>query len=445
MSESRMLCEKLYDINELSGDDCNQIRRLMLDYFASMIAGYQVNRLFSEKIEQVIFAQGGTEESTVFFSKKKCPSRSAAFLNSLYGHGAELDDGNKEAMGHVGVHIIPAVISLAEAEKKTQDEAMIAIATGYEAYVRISASAQPGMIARSFHSTGMAGTLACALACAKLMNLSPEEMEDAMALACTLSGGLLTYSESHQEVKPLNPAKAAENGVFAARLAMNGVKGPKNSLEGPNGWYRAVTDKPNIHILLDHRDRLLLHDCYIKLYPSCRHTHCGIDAAIALAKSVEVEAIKKINVFIYPNAIKLAGQIKMPNNADETKFSIHYTIACSLLYGEYGIKYMDVERYCGSVKDIITKISLVEDVSMENLDKGIRGARVEIIYHNDMKLEKTVFVPKGDPENPVDEETIIKKLETSSYGFLSKKVTDNLIDYISHFGEKTTINWGPVF
>ena len=68
-------------------------------------------------------------------------------------------------------------------------------------------------------------------------------IEDAIALATTLSGGLLSYGDSRPAIKPLNPGKAAENGVFAAMLAKEGVKGPTEALEGPNGWFHAVTDE----------------------------------------------------------------------------------------------------------------------------------------------------------------------------------------------------------
>lgn len=242
MDESKRLSERLYGIRELSSHDIGQIRKLLIDFFAAACAGAKQNKGFNDKVEKVLLAQGGAPESTVLFTGERLPARSAAFMNSLYGHGAELDDGCRIAMGHVGVHVIPAVLALAEAEDKTQNEIMTAIAAGYEAHIRISAAAQPGMIGRGFHSTGMAGGIACAAACAKLLGLDAQGIEDAMSLASTMSSGLLTYSESRQMIKPLNPAKAAETGVFAARLAQAGVKGPLNFLEGPNGWFHAVAD-----------------------------------------------------------------------------------------------------------------------------------------------------------------------------------------------------------
>ena len=349
------LAKDLYAINNLTEKDIKQIHMLMTDFFAAAYAGYKQNRKFNEALEAVIFSQGGTEESKIIFHEKKYPARLAAFMNSVYGHGAELDDGNKKAAGHAGVHLIPAVFALADKLENSNEDVLIALATGYEAYIRISSAAQPGLVQRGFHSTGMAGTLACAAACARLYHLDAQGIENAIALSTTMSGGLLSYGDSRPAIKPLNPGKAAENGVFAAMLANEGIQGPTESLEGRNGWFHAVTDEVHEEYLKG-EDHLLLHDCYFKLYPSCRHTHCGIDAAISLHYKVVAEEVDKINVYIYPNAIKLAG-IKIPKDQDETKFSIQYTLACAFLNGSYGIDDMDPPRLTEEVRNIIEKIT----------------------------------------------------------------------------------------
>ncbi|MCQ4022555.1 MULTISPECIES: MmgE/PrpD family protein [unclassified Ruminococcus] len=446
MEISAFLSEKVEKINRLSDADINQLRLLLLDFFAAAFAGYKQNTEFNKCVRNTVFAQGGTEESSVLMSNRKIPARAAAFMNSLYGHGAELDDGNKKAMGHVGVHIIPAVLALAESEKKKQDEILTAIAAGYEVYIRISSAAQPGMVDRSFHSTGMAGAPACAAACAKLIGLDAKGIESAMALACTMSSGLLTYSESRQMIKPINPAKAAETGVFAARLAKEGVKGPLNCLEGPHGWFKAVTEKIDETMITDDNSgKLLIHDCYFKLYPSCRHTHCGIEAAINLHRRVSSDKIKKVQVNIYPNAIKLAGQIRFPKDADETKFSIHYTLACALLYGEYGVDYMNPPKMVDEVISMIQIINLIPDETMENRSKGIRGTKVTVFLEDDSYISETVSVPKGDPEKPLQKEDIIEKLKTCAKGLVDDESLEHLISCLTSFGQHTEIDSKTLF
>jgi 2-methylcitrate dehydratase PrpD len=243
-----------------------------------------------------------------------------------------------------------------------------------------------------------------------------------------MTGGLLSYGDSRPAIKPLNPGKAAENGVFAAMLANEGVQGPTEALEGQNGWFHAVTDEVHEEFLKG-SDHLLLHECYFKLYPSCRHTHCGIDAALALHERVIAEEIKKVNVYIYPNAIKLAG-IKIPKDQDETKFSIQYTLACALLNGAYGIADMDPPRLTPDVLALIEKTELISDPSMEDRTKGIRGTRVEIELKDGTREEETVLVPKGDPEKLLTRDDIINKLRTCAKGQADEDTLMRLVQNI---------------
>lgn len=429
MGITTRLCNDLVEI-QLEEKDKEQLRTLIIDFFAAAYAGYKQNRVFNEKVEAAVYPQGGAEESFVLFQKKRYPARMAAFMNSLYGHGAELDDGNKKAAGHAGVHLIPAVFALADKLGSSNEDVLLALATGYETYIRISSAAQPGLVARGFHSTGMAGTLACAAACARLYKLDAQGIEDAIALATTMTGGLLSYGDSRPAIKPLNPGKAAENGVFAAMLASKGVQGPTESLEGQNGWFHAVTDQVHEEFMKG-SDHLLLHDCYFKLYPSCRHTHCGIDAAVNLHAKVKAEEIEAVNIYIYPNAIKLAG-IKIPKDQDETKFSIQYTLACALLYGSYGIADMDPPRLTEEVLNLIEKTELIPDTTMEDRTKGIRGTRVEIVLNDGRKVEETVLTPKGDPENPLGRDDIIDKLKVCARGQADESTLMKLVDSVEN-------------
>ena len=121
MSVSSVLARELSEIGPLTEKDREQLRTLMIDFFAAAYAGYRQNRSFNLAVEKVVYASGGAEESSVFLQGRKYPAGKAAFMNAVYGHGAELDDGNKKAAGHAGVHLIPAVFALAEKLGSSQD------------------------------------------------------------------------------------------------------------------------------------------------------------------------------------------------------------------------------------------------------------------------------------------------------------------------------------
>ena len=86
MGITRELVQELFRI-QLSERDREQLRTLIIDFFAAAYAGYKQNRVFNEKVEWVVYPQGGIEESNVLFQEKRYPARVAAFMNAPYGHG----------------------------------------------------------------------------------------------------------------------------------------------------------------------------------------------------------------------------------------------------------------------------------------------------------------------------------------------------------------------
>ena len=96
-------------------------------------------------------------------------------------------------------------------------------------------------------------------------------------------------------------------------------------------------------------------ECYFKPYPSCRHTHCTIECAVELLREYRftLDDIAKVNVYIYQNAIDIAGKIKIPVTDDDSKFSIHYSLATALKKGNFTLDDLKVK---GIPKDIINTV-----------------------------------------------------------------------------------------
>lgn len=85
-------------------------------------------------------------------------------------------------------------------------------------------------------------------------------------------------------------------------------------------------------------------------------------------------------------------------------------LACALERGNYGFEDMDPPRLTEEILRLIDCIEMIPDESMEDREKGIRGTRVEIRKTDSTVLCETVLTPKGDPENPLTREDILRKL-----------------------------------
>ena len=393
------------------------------DYYAACFAGIKVNRQFNKAILAITEAMDTSSGSaTVFEHDRKFSAENAAFLNAVYSHGADMDDGNRKAMGHVAAHVMSAVFALAESlGNKSWKDIVTALMVGYEVYNRVGAMAQPGLVHRGFHSTGTAGAVACGAACAKLLDLDAEGIYQAIGIAAIQASGLLIIAESGQSCKPLNPANAARTGIISAKMAASGINGPRFPLESKKGWFHAMTDDVHYEMLDGLGEEFTISESYLKPYPSCRHTHCGIEAAIDIREEMikqgrSIKDIKRIRLYIYNNAIQIAGQIKLPNNPDDAKFSIHYSIAVAMISGNYTLE--DLERKpSAEVGELTEKIELISDASMEDTASGIRGAKLNVEFNDGASLERTVLLPKGDSANPFSWDDMKRKLDACLEGF----------------------------
>ncbi len=421
--------------SNLSLSVINTTRTFIADYFTSAIAGYKVNKTFNEAMLEIITNTSGIEGSSILFLEKKFPSEQAAYMNAIYAHGADMDDGNRKSMGHIAAHTMSAVFALAETLDVTWGDVFVAINAGYEVFNRVAAAVQPGLAHRGFHSTGMAGGMACAAACAKLMKLDSDGIYSAISIAAVQSSGLFIITESGQECKPLNPANAARVGVISAKLAQKGIKGPKQVLEHPKGWFHAVTDRLNEEMITDGLgEKFTIEESYLKPYPSCRHTHSVIECAINIRNKLlknyasdYTKKIKKINVYIYPNAIRVAGQIIRPTNNEDAKFSIHYALAIALLKGQFDLSDLEIKKAPREVNSVIDKIHTIVDESWENVKKGIRGAKIEVITSDDKIYSFSVKTPKGEGTNSFNDKDMENKLKSCSEGILTDEQQKNLL------------------
>ncbi len=421
-----------------------QTKLFIADYYAASLAGYRINRPLNEATEQLMHTMGGAPESTVLFSEQKLPASNAAFLGALYAHGADMDDGNRKSAGHVATHIMPAVFAVAETIGASWRDVITAVVVGYEFFNRIAGAAQPGLYNKGFHSTGIGGGPACAAACAKLLGLDADGIYNAVSLGAIQSSGLIIIDESGQGCKPINPANAARVGVLSAQLAALGVESSRNPLESKKGWFNAFTDTVDEDVLWNGLGKTYtICESYLKLYPACRHTHCAIDAAVALrarllADGLSADDVDTITVTVYPNAIRSTGNIPYPNNVDEAKFSIHYCLATALLKGGFGLDDLNVEQ--GSAyRPLVEKMQLVADPALENRAAGIRGAKVSITA-NGKTYEETVLIPKGEADQRLAWSDIERKFGECAGDLCTTTAVKNAVTALRTLDPATTFS-----
>jgi 2-methylcitrate dehydratase PrpD len=97
---------------------------------------------------------------------------------------------------------------------------------------RMAAEFIPTVMARGFHAGPVFGIFGAAVAAAKILRLTDEQITAAIGLCVNLAGGNL-------ESRGLREGAAVRNALLAVSLARQGARGRETALEGPAGFYHA--------------------------------------------------------------------------------------------------------------------------------------------------------------------------------------------------------------
>jgi 2-methylcitrate dehydratase PrpD len=418
----------------LPSDVIEKTKETILDYVGALLAGCSRGSILSERLIQLIMRNGGTQEATIIGQKAKVPVINAALCNGVLSHVVELDDGHRIARGHPGVTVISAALATAEYANSSGRELITAIVAGYDIFVRVASSVNPSHLERGFHTTGTCGALAASAAASKLLGLSSEETANALGLAGIQAAGLLEVTVDGQMAKPLHPGKAAQAGVLSALLAKDGVKGPKTVIEGIKGFAKAMSDEFDYELIEKGINEVFhINSCYIKLYPSCRHTHSPIDAVLDLIKENDFNCsdIDDILIRTYPTAISFVGEIYKPKTSEEAKFSAAYCVCAALARGEFGLRELEPDCLRDPLISALTdKVTIEPDPSLESSYPKVRGAEAHITLNDGRRLSKRIDLPKGEVENPISRDELIRKFKNCTDSHFNNEKRNKVVNQI---------------
>ena len=182
--------------------------------------------------------EGQPQGATILVDGGRATRCGAAFANSKLMHVTNQADSYRMLI-HPGPCIIPAALATAELGQKSGKELLTGLVAGYEVEARIAGDFIPSTQARGFRSSPVYGTLGAAVATGKLLDLSEDQMVTALALACTFTGGTGEGPRVGGQEMMYHEPNATRNGIMAALLAREEIRGSETSLEGPAGFYNA--------------------------------------------------------------------------------------------------------------------------------------------------------------------------------------------------------------
>jgi 2-methylcitrate dehydratase PrpD len=246
------------------------------------------------------------------------------------------------------------------------------------------------------------------MAAAELLGLDHAQATHALGNAGTQSSGLWEYRETGAMTKQLHAGGAADAGIIAAQLAAQGFTGPLKILEGGRGFFRAACPdaKPDA-VLRDPDGPWGLGGSSIKPWPSSRHTHPAIDAALALAQQAKDRQIQCLEIETYQTALDLCGNGR-PASPHQAKSSVQYCVAAALGDGRVDLASYTAAAYRRHI-DLAAKAVLLAAEPYISAYPRAWGAKVTVGFEDGTRIVAARANVKGDPEAPLSEDELKDK------------------------------------
>lgn len=177
------------------------------------------------------------QQAVALMTAEEGPVESGAtFANSeMLMAGGKLD--TFRMLTHPGTSILPGAFVAAEAEAAAGRDFITGLAAGYEVMERMAADFIPTVMSRGFHAGPVFGIFGPAIAVAKMMQCTEEQVHSTIAMCVNLAGGNLEGARSGG--RALREGAAVRNAMLAVAMAKHGYVGGETVLEGDAGFYHS--------------------------------------------------------------------------------------------------------------------------------------------------------------------------------------------------------------
>lgn len=290
------------DARALPAAVVERLHSFLLYNLAMAMAGHEEGDATWRAIRSLPAAPG---RSSLFPTGERVAPADAAFSNAALVTARGQNDTLKDANGHIGCIVIPAVLALAQDRGRSMSDVLAALAAGYEVQAHAANGAAAQAARRGFRATSVFGVLGAAAGASRIIGLAPAQTAHALAIACNFAGGVMQcWAEGSMEWR-FQVAHASRGGVVAALLAEQGITGATQALEGPAGLYRALgVDVPTLEL-----EKWRLARVTFKPFPGCAINQGPVFALLSLLEREKLAAsdIADVRVHLTPDQASYPG------------------------------------------------------------------------------------------------------------------------------------------
>lgn len=394
----------------LPAEVAHQAKRCILDAVGCAAAGRDAPAVGAVAASApFLFGSGGC---TVWYAGATLSPVGAGMVNATAAMILDIDDGHRQASGHAGAGVVPAVLALGEYLKADRDAILKAVAIGHEVAVRVGRAEKR----RSYHSANYTA-FGVTAAAAALKGLDPERIAHALGI-CAYYGprvsDLTLSGEMGSDVKESLPW-AVVTGLSSAELAGNGFRGNRDALD--------IAERFDAGRMVEGLgSEFLILSTYFKRYSCCRWTHTAVEALLAVmaGHGLKPEDIEAIEVDTFNEAAWLNNR-RAPETLIDAQFSVPYVMAVAAILGEQALMPMTpavlgqpaVEAFARRIE-----LHISDDMNAQHPAKVPCRIRVKSLRG---EHTREVAAPWGEPYNRPSDAALIEKFVSIARGRLERE------------------------
>ncbi len=380
--------------------------------------------------------------SSIIGTPMRVPARFAAFANGTAIHADDYDDTQLAVakdrvyglLTHPTAPALPAVLAVAERDRRSGKDLLTAYHVGVEVECKIAEAINPRHYQQGFHSTATIGTFGAAAGLAKLLDMPSADAAVALGIAGSLSAGL--RENFGTMMKPFHAGRASESGVLAAEFAGLGFTATPHILEAPRGFFRAAGgghDEAAIRGKLGNPWTFRDPGVSIKPHPSGSLTHPGMTMMLSLIRqhNIRPEQVAQVKVGTNQNMPNALIHHR-PKTELQAKFSMEFCMAILLLERRAGLaEFTDEVVNRPDVQAMIQKVDFGVHPEAEAAGYDKMTTIIEIALTDGRKISGRADFGKGSPANPMSYEEVADKFrECAGFSRWPKDKADRVIELV---------------
>jgi len=401
----------------------HQAKRSLMNFFAVALTGCHHPTVETTLNSLAMFSGG--KQAAVIGRRERIDTLSAAFLNAAGANVLDFCDTHVPTAIHPTAPLAPPLLALGELQCPVSGRDLIlAFVLGQEVECRIGRAISPSHYNRGWHITTTCGVFGAAAGSGKLLGLDERQMIWALGTAATQAAGLCECLGT--PAKSVGVGNAARNGLWAALLAAKNFTGPAEPLNGKQGYYNALAERPDLAAITDDLGKTfeIMATSY-KPYPCGFVMHAALDCVLDWRRDHADAVVTKVIVTGNP-LLGIRTDRPQISNSAQSQVSVQHGIAAAIVTGKAGVaQFTDPCVNDPAVAALRGKVEVARDESFSTVSSAVTIGTADGKTYQ-LKQEAA----RGSDANPMSDRDLEDKLRDAAAGWNPRHDVSPLIEAI---------------